>query len=77
VGSVSLIYTVGEDGTANDGSPVTGLDLNGADFTLYSIFQIVNSSSLYLGNSTASSAGKDGKSSAMRYDGLGSRLAKL
>ena len=76
-GSVSLVYTVGEGGTANDGSSVTGIDLNGAGFTLYSIFQIVDSSSLYLGSATESSAGRDGKDPATRYDGLGSRMVKL
>ena len=66
----SGVYFIGEAGTANDGSDVTAIDVSDASSTTFTIFQIVNSINLFLGNESESSAGKDGKKSSTRFDGL-------
>ncbi|MBE9561039.1 MAG: hypothetical protein IMF15_09640 [Proteobacteria bacterium] len=76
VAKQDLVYLVGEGLTANDGSPVIGIDYSDPSASLYSIFQVVDSTSLYLGDLSASSAGNDGKSISTRYDGLGFELTK-
>ena len=73
----SAVYVVGEAGIANDGSPVTGLDIKDAEKTTYSIFQVTSGAELYLGETAASTAGHDGSSESARHDGLGLRMLKL
>jgi hypothetical protein len=73
----NAVYVIGSDTFANDGSPVTEINISDASSTTYSIFQVVSGTSLYLGDAAASSAGMDGSSEASRYDGLGSSLLKL
>jgi len=75
-GSYDAVYFIGEAGLANDGSPVTAFSYSDATATTYSIFQVVNGSALYLGDSATSSTGKDGASITTRLDGLGSRFSK-
>lgn len=72
----NLVYVIGADGIANDGSAVTGVDFSDSSTTVYSIFQLVNGSSLYLGDSSVSTASNDGASAVTRYDGLGPKLTK-
>ena len=64
------IYFIGETGTANDGSNVTNIDISDTSSTTYTIFQIVNGFSLFIGNKSESSSGKDGNKSSSRFDGL-------
>ena len=73
----SAVYVVGEAGIANDGSPVTALDISDASRTTYSIFQVTSGSELYLGETAASTPGHDGSSETVRHDGLGARMLKL
>lgn len=70
-------YYIGNASMANDGSPVTDILYSTPVSSLYSVFQIVNGSSLYLGNIDASTAGIDGSSEALRLDGLGFRLNRI
>jgi len=70
------VYFIGDAGLANDGSDVTGIDLSDSDSTTFSIFQIVNSTSLYLGIESESSTGNDGSSQSTRHDGLGERYSR-
>ena len=70
----NAVYVIGGDTLANDGSPVTEINISDASATTYSIFQVVSSNSLYLGDGAASSAGMDGSREATRYDGLGPRV---
>ena len=75
-GHYEAVYFIGEAGLANDGSPVTEFSYSDASSTSYSIFQVVNDSSLYLGDEEASSPGKNGRSEMARFDGLGPRLSR-
>lgn len=72
----NAVYFIGNAGTANDGSPVTEINYSDSSSTTYSVFQLVNSTELYLGESAASTPGRDGSSEATRFDGLGPRLMK-
>ncbi len=72
----NAVYFVGGPATSNDGSPVTAIDIADAASTTYSIFQVVTNSDLFLGETSASSAGNDGGSNATRLDGLGPRFLK-
>jgi len=72
----NTVYLVGGDSTANDGSAVIEIDYSGSSSMTYSIFQLVNSATLHLGDASASSPGNDGSSEATRYDGLGPRMLK-
>ena len=72
----NAVYVIGGGTFANDGSVVTEINISDASSTTYSIFQVV-STSLYLGDAAASTAGMDGSSEATRYDGLGPGLMKL
>jgi len=72
----NAVYFVGGTSLANDGSQVIEIDYSDPNSTTYSIFQVVNDAELYLGDSSASSAGNDGSSEATRYDGLGPRMLK-
>jgi hypothetical protein len=72
----NAVYYIGGDGSASDGSPVMEIDYSDNRSTTYSIFQIVSSSELYLGEPSASSPGQDGSSEDARYDGLGPRMLK-
>ena len=73
----NAVYYVGDAGLANDGGPVTTIDIADPTNTMYTIFQVLSGSTLYLGDATASTAGNDGGSEATRYDGLGPRMSKL
>lgn len=75
-GRYDAVYFVGEAGLANDGSPVTEFSYSDSNATTYSIFQVVNSATLYLGDSAESSPGNDGASITKRLDGLGPRFSK-
>jgi hypothetical protein len=75
-GRYDAVYFVGEAGLANDGSPVTEFSYSDSTTTTYSIFQIVNSVTLYLGDGAASTAGNDGASITTRLDGLGPKFSK-
>jgi len=44
--------------------------------TTYSMFQLVSSTALYLGDEANSTTGMDGSSASNRYDGLGVRMDK-
>ena len=70
------VYVVGNTSLANDGSSVTNIDYSDASTNTYSIFQIVGSINLYLGNQDKSSTGQDGNSSTTRLDGLGPAFQK-
>jgi len=72
----NAVYLVGGASTANDGSAVIEIDYSGSSSMTYSIFQLVNSSTLHLGDASASTPGNDGSSEAARYDGLGPRMLK-
>jgi hypothetical protein len=72
----NAVYEIGDDTFANDGSPVTGINISDSSSTTYSIFQVISSTSLYLGDAATSTSGMSGSSEATRYDGLGSRLLK-
>lgn len=75
-GVYEAVYVVGEAGFANDGSPVTEYRYSDSNSTTYSIFQVVNGTSLYLGDEAASTAGHNGDSQAERIDGLGEEMRK-
>lgn len=77
VGQFNGVYTVGAAGQAADGSPVTEVNISDGGRTTYTIFQVLNSTSLYLGDTAASTPGNDGGSEATRLDGLGPRMLKL
>ena len=64
------VYFIGAAGTANDGSNVTAIDISDASLTTFTIFQIVNSINLFLGNESESSTDKDGETQSTRFDGL-------
>ncbi len=70
------VYFIGNPGLANDGSDVTGIDLSDSKSTSFSIFQIVNGVSLFLGIESESSAGNDGSKASTRHNGLGERYTK-
>lgn len=72
----NAVYFVGDASLANDGSQVTEIDYSDVNSTTYSIFQLINSTELYLGDAAASSPGFDGSSDASRYDGLGPRMLR-
>lgn len=67
----NAVYFVGNGAMANDGSPVTEIDIADSGSTTYSIFQVTGTE-LYLGDATRSSPGMDGGSEATRLDGLNS-----
>lgn len=67
----NAVYFIGGPATANDGSPVTELDIADAASTTYSIFQVATGVELFLGDTTASSAENDGGSTLTRLDSLG------
>jgi hypothetical protein len=69
-------YFIENAGTANDGSPVTNIRYSTANSTTYSIFQIINGISLYLGDFETSTPGNEGSSVTTRLDGLGPELGK-
>ena len=69
-------YFIGNASQANDGSPVTDIEYKTISSTTYSIFQVVNNVSLYLGSSDSSTTGNDGSSGSTRLDGLGIELDK-
>ena len=71
------VYFVGEAGFASDGSPVTEFSYSNSSSMTYSIFQVVSSISLYLGDPTASTTGNNGSSQSTRIDGLGEQMPKL
>lgn len=75
-GVYSAVYYVGEAGIANDGSPVTEYHYSDTSSTTYSIFQVVNSTRLYLGDEAFSSTGNNGDSTSTRIDGLGVEMQK-
>lgn len=70
-------FFVGNASQANDGSPVTNIEYKTINATTYSMFQIVNNVSLYLGSADTSTSGHDGSSESTRLDGLGIELDKL
>ena len=72
----NAVYFVGGASLANDGSQVTEINYSDSSSSTYSIFQVSNSTALFLGDSTASSAGNDGDGEATRIDGLGPRMLK-
>jgi hypothetical protein len=76
LGRYNAVYYVGDTALANDGSPVTAIDISDSTNTTYSIFQVVADSELYLGETAASSTGNDGDTEATRHDGLGARMLK-
>ena len=76
VNRYNAVYFIGDPALANDGSPVTEIDISDVASTTYSIFQVVSDSELYLGEGAASSSGNDGGSDATRLDGLGPRMLK-
>ena len=69
-------YFIETAGTAKDGSPVTNIRYQTASSTTYSIFQIVNGISLYIGDFETSTPGNTGSSESTRLDGLGPELDK-
>ncbi len=75
-GFYSAVYFVGEASTANDGSPVLEYSYSDSSATTYSIFQVVNATSLSLGDESYSSTGNNGASQATRIDGLGVEMMK-
>jgi len=76
VNRYNAVYFIGTTGLANDGSQITEIDYSDANSTTYSIFQLLNSTDLYLGDAAASSPGFNGSSETSRYDGLGPRMLK-
>ncbi len=72
----NAVYYIGGSGLANDGSQVTEVNFNDGSSTTYSIFQVINSTDLYMGDATTSTPGNDGSSETTRYDGLGPRMLK-
>ena len=72
----NAVYFVGGPGQANDNSPAIEIKYSDSSSSTYSIFQLVNSTSLYLGDATTSSPGYDGGSEATRLDGLGTEMLK-
>lgn len=74
VNQYNAVYYVGEATLANDGSPATEIKYSDSSSSTYSIFQVVNGTSLYLGDATTSSPGNDGGSEATRLDGLGAEV---
>lgn len=67
------VYFVGAAGSSNDGrDDVTEISYQDTSSTSYSVFQLVNGSTLYLGDVAASSPGRDGSSEDSRLDGFGS-----
>ncbi|PCJ83857.1 MAG: hypothetical protein COA54_14850 [Thiotrichaceae bacterium] len=71
------VYFIGNASLANDGSDVTGIDLSDTESTTFSIFQIVNGVSLFLGIESESSTGNNGSNQSTRHDGLGERYSKM
>ncbi len=71
-----ITYTVGADLIAVDGSNAKALDLIDGDTVTYTIFQVVNTFDLYLGDAARSTPGNDGVTSATRFNGLGERFIK-
>lgn len=67
-------YFIEDAGTAKDGSPVTNIRYSSANSTTYSIFQVINGISLYLGDFETSTPGNEGSSETTRLDGLGPEL---
>jgi hypothetical protein len=76
-GRYDAVYFIGTAGLANDGSPVTEFSYSDSTTTTYSIFQVVNSTALYLGDGAASTPGNDGASITTRLDGLGPPFSKI
>ena len=70
-------FFIGNPSQANDGSPVTDIKYTTINSTTYSIFQVVNNVSLYLGSSDTSTSGNDGSSESNSLDGLGIELDKI
>lgn len=62
---------VGNQVTAADGSLAIEIDFIGEESTTYSIYQVINGSSLYIGSRVNSTSGKDGSSEENRFDGFG------
>ena len=73
-GVYSAVYFVGEASLANDGSPVLEYSYSDSSSTTFSIFQVVNGPSLYLGDETNSTTENNGASQATRIDGLGAEM---
>ena len=76
ISSFDGVYFIGNTGRANDGSDVTAIDISDSRSTTFSIFQIVNGVSLYLGIESESSPGNDGNQQSTRHDGLGERYTR-
>lgn len=72
----NAVYFIGNGVDANDGSPVTEIDIADSGSTTYSIFQVAGSE-LYLGDATRSSPGMDGSSEVKRLDGLNSASTSM
>jgi len=72
----NAVYIVGDAMLANDGSQVTEIDISDASSTTYTIFQVLTSTTLYLGDAAASTTGYDGSTVSTRLDGLGPRMLK-
>ena len=73
----NITYTVGTNTQAADGSPAKELNLIDGGTTTYSIFQVVNSINLYVGDEQQSTVGNDGSSSGTRLDAFGVRYSKV
>lgn len=69
-------YYVGGDTLERNGSDTVELDYNLGGSLVYSMFQMVNTDRLYLGEIDNSSVGHDGSSADKRLDGLGQPLTK-
>lgn len=72
----NAVYFVGGASIANDSSQVTEIKYSDSSSSTYSIFQVLNGTSLYLGDAATSSPGNDGSSEAARLDGLGVEMLK-
>lgn len=73
----NINYFIGDATQANDGSQATNIQYLSTNGTSYSIFQVVNNISLFLGDIDSSTTGHDGSSDVNRFDGLGPELNKL
>jgi len=76
VNQYNAVYFVGGATLANDSSPAIEIKYSDPSSSTYSIFQVVNNTSLYLGDASTSSPGYDGNSEATRLDGLGAEMLK-
>ncbi len=69
-------YTVGSAVIAADGSNAIAINLSDNGSVTYSIFQVVNSFELFLGDELRSSPENDGTSPDRRFDSFGARYNK-